>query len=83
MRSSRKAFAVAPFLSSARFRLAADAFFVVGLFRAVALCVFVFYVSFYFLGRRFFELPSLAWLLSLVMGVEEARATMRRGHAVS
>ena len=43
--------------------------YAVGLLRAGALAVFVFYAGFYLLGRWLFGSPILAAVLSLVMGV--------------
>lgn len=40
-----------------------------GLFLAGALCLFVHYMSFYILGRFLFGAPSIACLLSLLMGI--------------
>jgi hypothetical protein len=43
--------------------------YALGLFRAGALCLTAHYAFFYLLGRRLFGAPSLACLLSLLMGV--------------
>ncbi|MDR3357503.1 MAG: hypothetical protein LBN96_01325 [Desulfovibrio sp.] len=43
--------------------------YALGLFRAGALCLFVHYMSYYILGRFLFGAPSIACLLSFLMGI--------------
>lgn len=50
-------------------RLAPGDDYALGLFRAGAACIFVFYAGFYLLGRRLFTSPILAAMLALVSGV--------------
>lgn len=50
-------------------RLAPGDDYALGLFRAGAICIFVFYAGFYLLGRWLFTSPVLAAMLALVAGV--------------
>lgn len=50
-------------------RLAPGDDYALGLFRAGAMCIFVFYAGFYLLGRRLFTSPILAAMLALASGV--------------